>query len=182
MKTLRRPPSKNVRWIIDNNIIPANGNALDIGSGSGCDAIYLAEKGFNVDAIDPLVIASRYGEHKNINFQNSKIETFVPSVDKRYVLINAQLVFHNVKKNMLPVVISKIKNWLDYEGCFAGLFFGHEDGWASEPKLGSFFTEEEVRALLKDFKVLKFEETKWTGRAYSGDTKFWHTFDFVAEK
>lgn len=56
-------PSGELQRVVEQGIVPA-GRAIDLGCGSGTDAIYLASKGFEVTAIDIAPTALNQGKQK----------------------------------------------------------------------------------------------------------------------
>ena len=83
-------------------------SVLGIGAGSGFEALYCAEKGIQVDAVDP----SGVTVHKNIRHLKMKAEEWCkPQNEKKYDLIILRSVLHFLKpefvtKELLPKINS----------------------------------------------------------------------------
>ena len=78
-------------------------------------------------------------------------------------------------------MFKKLTDSLKYKGIFTGQFFGEKDGWSNYKGM-TFHTKKEVEELLKSFKVIVFREKKEDRTLASGEVKFWHVFDVIAEK
>ena len=81
----------------------AGRQALDIGSGNGRDARFLADAGFEVTAVDMSVAATDL-QHPRIQLHLSDIVDFPLG---RYALVNASLVFPLVHKHNYEFVARK---------------------------------------------------------------------------
>ena len=88
--------------------------ALDLGYGYGNYTIFLAEKGYNVDAIDivkPYWLKNRIKNNetlkKNINIYSSDIRNIV--LKKKYSIVVAKDVLHYLKIDELQEILYKIK-------------------------------------------------------------------------
>lgn len=104
--------SKEVKMVIDK--IPENCDVLDMGCGDGRHSLYLAQKGFNVDAFD----ISENGINKLNTLaknNNLKINAWVEGVEdfifkKKYDLIIAHGLFQFIKKDIRDKAIKEMKN------------------------------------------------------------------------
>jgi len=110
-------PSAALAKAID--ALQLSGHALDIGCGDGREALYLVERGFDVDAFDAseeaIKALLRRAEHENID--RSHINAFVADVrdfraEKRYDLIVATTVLDHLSDEELDVVERVVVNWL----------------------------------------------------------------------
>lgn len=104
---------------------PHSAKALDIGSGNGRDAHYLASKGFDVTAVDACADCARYYcDSHNVTFIHSEIESFA---FERYALINASLTLPFLDELQFPIVWAKIREACEPGGLISGHFFGPDD-------------------------------------------------------
>ena len=46
------PPARFVEWLVGEGLVPASGDVLDVAAGAGRNAIFLASRGLDVDAVD----------------------------------------------------------------------------------------------------------------------------------
>ncbi len=97
-----------------------NGQAIDIGTGNGNNALFLASEGFKVDAIDinKNAVEALKERSKELNLElNADVQDVRQfSFDKKYDVILAiqSLVF--MKKSEFKIIISKIKESLNIGG------------------------------------------------------------------
>ena len=64
-------------------------------------------------------------------------------------------------------------------GYFVGNFFGKKDTWAETKENLIFLTEQEVKVLFNDFKLIQFNEIEKDAVIASGEKKHWH---IIAQK
>jgi len=101
-----RPPSKILKRYY--HLTPSK-IALDLACGAGRNAIFLAQNGFFVDAIDISQIALNNINHPNITTILADLDRFTPT--KKYDLI--------IKANYLDrELIKRAKDWLNINGIF----------------------------------------------------------------
>lgn len=180
-------------------------NALDLGCGSGGYSLFLARKGFLVDSVDLSSKAleglkERIEENKatGITAINSDIEQF--ATDKKYDLIIAASSLHFFQLQTITDILARIKNWLVDDGIlFLRIFSNKDDKFIKYVKEGRqsapneiisprtqksihYFSQDEIRELVKDFEVIKLEEIKKFANHLS-EGEHWHwMFEMVARK
>lgn len=155
--------------------------ALELGSGAGVEARFLAENGFQVHSydVDPSV-ASTFVElarslpisHKTTDL--AQVEAF-PAAD--LVISCATLPF--VRRDAFPVLWNRIRDALRPGGILAVDLFGDRDDWAGTD--GTFLARDEVEQLLRCADVLELVEEEREGRSFSGP-KHWHTYRVLARR
>jgi len=161
------------------------GEALDLGCGAGVDTKYLAEKGFQVTAID--INASAVEKTKTvcaglpITVVQANLVDFSIAPDT-YNLIMAWNTLPFLSKEDAGQVLANIQNGLRTGGLLVFGVFGPEDDWAKDHPKMSFWTEEELRTLLSEMQFVKFVETKGEGPSAVGKKKFWHKIQGIARK
>ena len=155
--------------------------AVELGSGAGVEARFLAENGFEVHSYDAdPSVADAYAElarslpisHTTADL--AQIETF-PAVD--LVLSCATLPF--VRRDEFPALWRRILDSLRLGGILAVDLFGDRDDWASTD--GTFLSRDEVEQLLRGTDVLELVEEEREGRSFSGP-KHWHTYRVLARR
>ena len=157
------------------------GRALDLGCGAFRDTMFLAEKGFVVDAVDSSPDVSVYlPENDAIHFSAVSFSDF-PYPENEYDLVTAQYSLPFCEPEKFPDVWQKIITSLKKGGIFTGQFFGYEDGFAPNAQM-TFLNKEHVEELFSDCIVHTFVEAKRTKKTATGREKFWHIFDVIAEK
>jgi len=135
------------------------GRALDIASGEGRNAVFLAQHGFEVDAVDiserGLKKARKFARGKGV-----KIKTFLVDLDqyqiekKQYNLIAN---FYFLKRRLIP----RIKKGLKKGGkvIFETYLLEHRTLGTGGPKQAKYFLKpNELLGLFKDFRILFYRE------------------------
>lgn len=174
----------NLLLRLHNNSELMGGEALDVGAGSGADAIFLAENGYSVTALDTKMenLAENTNGIKNIKVVGQNMTNFVYN-ESKYDLVNANnsLSFLNNAefKNVFEKIIASLKDG----GFFCFSLFGLEDDW-SDRKDMSFMSYEEAVTILSQFPIqLYFQSTeKGYGKTMKNDIKFWEIHRFIVKK
>jgi len=135
------------------------GKALDIASGEGRNAVFLAQNGFEVDAADfserGLKKAQKLARRRGV-----KINTFLIDLDQyqiekeRYDLIAN---FYFLKRRLIP----RIKKGLKKGGkvIFETYLLEHRTLGTGGPKQAKYFLKpNELLGLFKDFRILFYRE------------------------
>lgn len=135
------------------------GRALDIAAGEGRNAVFLAQQGFEVDAVDisqkGLKKAQKLAREKGV-----KISTFLIDLDQypigkeQYDLIAN---FYFLKRRL----VSRIKKGLKKGGkvIFETYLLEHRTFGTGGPKQAKYFLKpNELLGLFKDFRVLFYRE------------------------
>jgi len=135
------------------------GKALDIASGEGRNAVFLAQHGFEVDAVDisekGLKKARKLAREKRV-----KINTFLVDLDQhpigkeRYDLIAN---FYFLRRRLIP----RIKKGLKKGGkvIFETYLLEHRKLGTGGPKQAKYFLKpNELLGLFKDFRILFYRE------------------------
>ncbi|WP_409250860.1 class I SAM-dependent methyltransferase [Bacillus sp. SCS-153A] len=116
-------PDENLVNYIEEGIIP-NGKVLELGCGPGRNAIYLAEKGFTVDAVDSsqegLSWAMERAKEKqvDINFVKENIFNLNPH-EKEYDLVYDSGCFHHIAPHRRMDYIKLVEQALKPGGYFS---------------------------------------------------------------
>ncbi len=163
----------------------SKGRSLDLGCGAGVDAKYLAENGFQVEAVDL--------DEASINQAKKLCNSLPVAVIKEdvadyniapdnYQLIIAwnSLPFLNKKKS--SKLLLKIQEGLTKDGIFVFSVFGPEDDWAKTRQEMSFWTIEELKNLLKKMDFIEISEEKRKKAGATGEVKFWHIIQGIARR
>lgn len=155
--------------------------AVDLGCGSGADALTLLARGWAVTAVDrdeaglrllrelvPAEIAGRVTT-ECAGFADVSL----PSAH----LIHAGFSLPFCGSDDFTLVWKRIREALPPGGVFAGQLFGPRDSWAGSPRM-SFHSLERAGDLLDGTEVLHLGESEWDGEAVSG-AKHWHVLDVM---
>ena len=165
--------------------------AIDCGCGTGADISYLVENGFTVYGFDIEEESisrcqSRFAGVNNVVLSKASFSMFdYPKAS--LVVADASLFF--CPATDFEIVWEKIYQCLHSNGVFCGSFLGLEDTMAEPGDNPSVFWPEvtafeksEVKALFKNFEVLRFNVQKSTGKTPQGAIHNWHIFRVVAQK
>lgn len=176
-------PHANVVNFLNFNIVPQT--AIDLGCGAGRDTIALLKQNWDVLAIDKEdtenIIREQLSREEQQRFK------FMKSVFGKMNLPKAKLVVANfslpfAKKEYFNLIWNKINNSLLEGGYFVGNFFGKKDSWAEYKKNLTFLSEDEVKELFDNFKLIQFNEIEKDANTASGEEKHWHIYDIIAKK
>jgi len=161
--------------------------ALDIGSGTGSDSLYLLDHGFEVVALDQeqnamKILKSRVlkAHAKKLRLENVLIQNFIIEND-RFDLINASYSLPFCPEHDFPMIWRNIYKGLKPGGLFSVQLFGVNDDWSGLKEM-SFFTNEEIDDLMGGYIPEYYYEIDEDGRIADGSEKHWHLFDLVLRK
>ncbi|HJT55563.1 MAG TPA: class I SAM-dependent methyltransferase [Ktedonobacteraceae bacterium] len=158
--------------------------ALELGSGAGRDTVYLLEQGFHVTAVDkdPHAIAILAElPQQNLRLVQSAFEDF-QFERGAYDLVSAQFALPFTAKGRFGQVFGQVKDSLRPGGIFVGQLFGVHDEWNTPGSQMTFLTREQAEELLKDMRVIEFNEEDVDGHVANGAPKHWHAFHIIAQK
>jgi SAM-dependent methyltransferase len=185
--TLNKEPNKTVVYAVKLLKKQTNKTALDIGSGTGCDSVYLLENGFSVKALDQDLNAIEILKNKTkdlyqdkTTFEHTLIQNFDIGINT-YDLINASFSLPFCNKSDFTNVWKCIFHGLKNNGVFAGQLFGSNDDWSTISDM-SFVTNEEVDDLLIGYNPEYYIEIDEDGKIADGTIKHWHLFNLVIRK
>jgi SAM-dependent methyltransferase len=152
-------------------------DCLDIGSGNGRDARYLASNGWCVTAVDsspaakPVTLASVQHIVSDIRFYPLS----------SYDLINASLVLPFLPRADFEALWLCLLSALKSGGVIAGHFFGQRD-WKVSNGNAWGCDEQEVRVWLQSLQIDWLMPSEGRGFSLAGASVFKQTFAFVATK
>lgn len=155
--------------------------AIELGSGAGIEARFLAESGFHVHALDgdpsvwPQLDMLR--ETHGIAPVIADLETLdaLPAAD--LILSCATLSF--LRREAFDPLWRLVREALRPGGVLAADLFGDRDDWAGTE--GTYLSRGEVEDLLDGLEVLELAEEERDGRSFAGP-KHWHTFQVLARR
>ena len=153
------------------------GNVLELGCGPGRNAIYFAEKGCRVDAVDlsqeSLNWAEERASEKNVSVNFIKKNIFDLNIDEgSYDIVYDSGRFHHIAPHRRMDYINLVKKALKPNGLFAITCFveGGELGGTDisdwevyrlrSLKGGLGFTEEKLSAIFNDFKEIEIRKMR----------------------
>lgn len=127
---------------------PRLGNKiLDVGSGTGILAKWLADQGFDVQCIDPSSEMVKRCKEKGLNIQQCTLQEYV---NGSYAMIFAILSLMHIPKKDFDVQLKKLADALPQGGIlFLAMLEGKSEGFFEGPRYPRFFayyTYEEILA------------------------------------
>lgn len=161
------------------------GRALDLGCGAGVDAKYLAENGFEVEAIDFNETSIKQTKELCSGLPVSAIQQSVASysiIPNTYRLIIAWNILSFLAKDESRKILLNIQDGLVKDGVFVFSLFGPEDDWTKTHPEMSFWTIEELKNLLSKMNFVKLLEEKQKRAGAMNQVKFWHLIQGIAQR
>lgn len=158
-----------------------SGEAVELGSGAGIEARFLAENGLSVHTYDadPSVAPAMVELARTLPIMHTTVDLStlrsLPAAD--LVLSCATLSF--VPRTSFRALWCLALEALRPGGMLAVDVFGDRDGWAGTD--GTFLRRDEVEDLLDGVEVLELTEEERDGRSFSGP-KHWHTYRLLARR
>lgn len=154
-----------VKCIRDTLLYRKSGTVLDVGSGNGRNAIFLAQKGFSVTAIDSdphkMAALRSLATHKNLSIITSigdarNLEDF-----GSFDIVLATNILHFLNKEEIPPAIHAIQKHTENGGL--NVISVHTDKNPSESR-PYLFKEDELRNYYANWTILSYEEV--LGKAF----------------
>ncbi len=96
-------------WLVDNlDLLPRGGRVLDVASGTGRNAVFLAERGWIVHAVDrdPDALAALTRSSPNVTTRVFDLES--GTVDLGHRCYDAVIVFNYLHRPLMPAIIDAV--------------------------------------------------------------------------
>ena len=139
----------------------SNGYALDIGCGTGVQAVFMAENGYSVTAVDfipkALEFARKRAKDANVNISFQEDDITLWKTDQKFDLIFDSGCLHSLPQKNLSIYKSNLLDWLKPNGNYILLHFGKHSALSFSlvgPKLRSKKKIEQLfnpKLMLKEF-------------------------------
>lgn len=161
------------------------GRAVDLGCGTGRDAVELLRRGWAVTAIDAQHEAIARLRSRDLGTGSARLTTRVSRFEDatwgEADLVNASWALPFCPPARFAEVWARIEASIAPGGRFSGQLFGDRDGWSSEEDL-TFHRRAEAEALLTAFELELFDEVEEDSQTAVGDPKHWHVYHLVARR
>lgn len=175
-----QPPHPTLVSVVES--LGTRGEALDVGSGTGRDTVYLLQEGFAVTAVDSSKDSLMYLNAPTDPNLEVVISDIVDFDFKSYDLVNAFSVLSFLSGNDFDDVVHKIIASLNSGGIFVGNFFGPKDEWNVSSTKKTFVDEHDLKKYFADTEILLCKEQYEIQEGAAGKPKQWHLFTLVARK
>ncbi|MER2009108.1 MAG: class I SAM-dependent methyltransferase [Psychrobacillus sp.] len=169
-------PDENLVQYVERNIFK-QGNVLELGCGPGRNAIYLANKGFAVDAVDiskeTIQWATERAKKENIDVNFICQNIFELNIQEgSYDIVYDSGCFHHIAPHRRMSYIQLIQRALKFGGYFAitcfspnseygGATISDEEVYRSlSLKGGLGYDESKLRAIFKEFKEIEIRQMR----------------------
>ena len=137
------------------------GSVLDLGTGTGRNALFLAKKRFKVTALDSVKsklttlkeIAKK--QHVPLTLKHANIATFRPS--KKYDIVLALVSLHFLKDSQVPKTIERIKQYTKTGGLNVIAVHTTKNVKKSHYR-PHLFKKNELRDYYRDWQILEYKE------------------------
>lgn len=162
--------------------LPSEGEAIDLGCGTGRGTLHLLARGLQVTAVDREsegldVLRSKMTDGAKVRIIQSSFEDL--ALESYDVVVGCYSLFFLPPSDFAefwPRVAEAVRPG----GIFAGEFLGPNDDWRERGY--TVLAEHEVRKLFEGFTLLYFEEEDKDGDTAIGVPKHWHLFLVIARK
>jgi len=163
------------------------GMAADLGAGTGRDALFLLQQGWNVLAIDAEqlaidIILNRVDSSflNNLEVITSHFSEMI--LPNELDLINASYSLPFCNPQDFPKCWKMITEQLSIGGRFSGQFFGEKDEWAINPDL-TIHSYENILKLFEDQFIIEYLQIEdGLIPCADGKMKHWHVYHVVAKR
>jgi SAM-dependent methyltransferase len=165
--------------------LPADALAVDLGCGEGRDTVELLRRGWRVHAIDAEQEAFDRLHARPDLTHVERLKVVISPFElielPRAHLVNASFALPFCPPAHFDALWSKVMAAIPAGGRFAGQLFVERDTWAALPDR-SHQTRAQVERLLAPFVLEHLSEEEREGEDASGFAKHWHIFHVVARK
>ena len=137
------------------------GSVLDVGTGTGRNALFLAKKGFDVTALDSvknkLTTLKKLAKKQRVQltFRHANIVTFKPS--KKYDIVLALVSLHFLKDPQVPKIIERIKKYTKSGGLNVITVHTKRNIVKSHNR-PHLFKKNELRNYYRNWQILEYKE------------------------
>ncbi|MFA5070531.1 MAG: methyltransferase domain-containing protein [Patescibacteria group bacterium] len=175
---MNQTPSKLIQIILPHLIIGSH--FFDLGCGRGREAIFMAEKGFKVTAVDSSAEAitriKEIAEKNNLNNIEAicaDVNDFVIEADKYEVIYSANLLQFLPKEKALAI-IDDIKRKIKKDGYVVIAAFTPADpsyNLPEEKRFKAYFNPDELKKIFSDFKIIHYFEGVIPDKGHPGKSE-----------
>lgn len=159
---------ENTLWGFQPNLYVAKlpdllngGHALDVGAGEGRNALFLAEKGFHVTAVDISQVAIdklvRFASERGIELETVVADILTYEITRVYDAMISTVTLHFIPESETKTLIQRMKDSTQDGGVHVITAFSKRDIGAQETPHLHFFDDDELREHYRDWVILLFD-------------------------
>lgn len=135
------------------NLVPSGGSVLEIGSGAGRNAEYIAERGYNLECTEAVLQFVELMKQKGL--QARLLNILTDEISNKYDMVFANGVLVHFTPQQSGLVLSKVYSTLTPGGIFAvSLKMGNGEKWTNEkldaPRYFYYWQPDEFKKLAED--------------------------------
>ena len=139
------------------------GRALDLGCGEGVNAVYLAQQGFSVVAVDfvtaALAAAKTRAEHAGVEIEFHEGDVVDYEAPTAFDLVLDSGCLHHLPQGKVGAYRARLDEWLAPEGDYVLVHFAHRPRAFWIPKGPSHMTRDEAVTRFAPFELQADDET-----------------------
>jgi tellurite methyltransferase len=166
--------------------LPPSGRAIDLGCGVGHAVVWLAEKGWEVEAVDGnpealQIVSNRLTDvtRPRVKLSESMLEDVELAPQTYDLVVAAFSLFFIRSREDFDQVWEVIRAALKPGGLLMTTLMGPHDDWAGRCIVHD---ASEVESLLSNWQVLHLEEADQDGATSQGTPKHWHVYHVIVRK
>ena len=141
----------------------ARGRALDLGCGQGVHAVYLAQQGFTVDAVDfvpaAVAAAAARAEHAGVEVELHECDVLDYRSPSAFDVVLDSGCLHHLPKGKVEAYRARLDEWLAPGGDYVLVHFAHRPRAVWIPKGPRHMTRDEAVALFAPLELQAYDET-----------------------
>lgn len=166
------------------------GIAIELGCGVGNEAVYMADRGWTVFAVDQQEAAMKFlKERKSPSSTLIPVHADITQKELWNNLPQSDLIFASYALPFVPqknfkIVWAQLCGKLSSGGRFAGHFFGplYQGFSSKEIQQMTFLSKNQVLELFQGFEIERFEESEQDDISGTGQATHSHIFEIIARK
>jgi SAM-dependent methyltransferase len=157
-----RPPALLERAVVRRT---TRGRALDVGCGEGVHAVYLAEQGFSVVAVDfvpaALAAARARAEQAGVEVELRDCDVVDYSTSSAFDVVLDSGCLHHLPRAKVSAYRRRLDEWLAPGGDYVLVHFAHRPRVVWIPKGPRHMTRDEAVAFFAPLELQEYDETSF---------------------
>ncbi len=165
-------PSKEVEDIVP--FLPEGARILDVGCGDGRHALYLASRGFQVDAFDisstAIAKVDYLKERSHLAINTYVCDALAFDFRHKYDLVIMHGVLQFIEREKQPPILELLKKWTNVNGYHIVALFTDEEPVPEDLRsvMIGVFRNEEIKEYYQGWEIVMFESRKFNDEHENG--------------